>query len=1267
MMNVGLFHRIFHVVAPNTLRLDSDETIAIALEGKPVAKVNVLIQDHPGKIKNISETVLDVHSDQPNIFKVRLDPSAFPPNFLTNPNSEKFVLLTVKSENFHKEIQIPVTNKAGYVFVQTDKPIYTPKEMAHIRIIALNEDELPSDKPFKLQIRNPKNLIVEETVFNKKFQKFRKTFVSHLYKFPNYPVLGEWSATILYGHEMEQNTTVYFQLDEYVLPTFTVDLKTPEVILESHDTIMLSVSAKYVYGEKVKGLVTFRLGIKGEAPNAIFFAVIGPKELREGFHQEIVSTKQIANHKDIGWFPGIEGSHLVVEATVVDDATGNKEVATDARGRFSKSPFVISFKRCLEDFKPGLVSVFEADVNYVDGTPATGIETRMKAVADGKPLAISQPSAVSNEEGKVSFELHPQVHHNTISITIETVDARYKGSQAIGNFVQHRFKSKENAFIALERSSTHKLKIGDMFDKIVHIEPPAMRDIYYAVVSKGKIVKMSKLPEGDFKVQRVDFPLTHEMVPSFRLVTWAHFKDELIADSLHIDIEDSCNPKAEVSITPEFEAKEPGGVGVINIRGTKDTLVGLLGVDEAVYALSKKDLLTKSKVFKSMAKHDLGCGPGGGLTTDAVLDKAGIVIATNKYTPKPGSSSCVAIKRRRREVASEITSQYTGLEKECCALGLNHDPHNRNCEDRTNVVIRYLQGEHQNCSRAFLECCLYGKENGFKDMKLMRTGLNLGRAGGVGEEAPEFIPISEEDFYEKQLTVRRDFRETWFFEDKTIGPDNKEEFPVSLPHSITTWVIQAVSVSPYHGICVAEPQKIVSFKKVFVQLNIPYSVVRNEQVEIPATVFNYGPKRISAVVYMYGVKDLCTGTSEGEKSERKRLIIEKHSAATVTFPVIPLKEGTFDIKVTALTSEGSDAIIRKLNVVAEGETVEVNIPITLDPANQQRRQKRHISTSEYSDSIDPDQKLQITAIKLAVPQDFVPGTESCSITALGDQFGPTIETALNDPDKLLLKPRGCGEQNMMYLAPTLYTMRYLKVKGKITPEVEEKGYGFIRHGYGNQLSFRKEDGSYAAYQSKPTSTWLTAFVIKVFCQATELVHIDEEVMCSGVRWLINNQQPDGSYMEISPVYHMDMMGGVQGKTPLTAFALVTLEECKCEHQKLHITKKRALAYLEDHLGDVNEPLAVALVAYALSLSDSVLKQAANDKLMSIAKRNQDNNFVYWGTGAQAIDIEATSYGLLNQLLLNDMDTSNSIVNWLNTQRLQSGSFKSTQVSMHKNL
>ncbi|GFW56828.1 hypothetical protein TNCV_160581 [Trichonephila clavipes] len=59
----------FYVVAPNTLRLDSDETIGIALEGKPVALVTAYIQDYPGKIKNLTRRIdLDVNSGKINTF-----------------------------------------------------------------------------------------------------------------------------------------------------------------------------------------------------------------------------------------------------------------------------------------------------------------------------------------------------------------------------------------------------------------------------------------------------------------------------------------------------------------------------------------------------------------------------------------------------------------------------------------------------------------------------------------------------------------------------------------------------------------------------------------------------------------------------------------------------------------------------------------------------------------------------------------------------------------------------------------------------------------------------------------------------------------------------------------------------------------------------------------------------------------------------------------------------------------------------------------------
>lgn len=62
---------------------------------------------------------------------------------------------------------------------------------------------------------------------------------------------------------------------------------------------------------------------------------------------------------------------------------------------------------------------FQADVTYVDGSPASGIRTKIQAVADnGKKLFIAVSSAQSDENGKVSFEIQPELHHKSVTITV---------------------------------------------------------------------------------------------------------------------------------------------------------------------------------------------------------------------------------------------------------------------------------------------------------------------------------------------------------------------------------------------------------------------------------------------------------------------------------------------------------------------------------------------------------------------------------------------------------------------------------------------------------------------------------------------------------------------------------------------------------------------------------------------------------------------------------------------------------------------------------
>ncbi|KAH1187873.1 hypothetical protein KIL84_015125 [Mauremys mutica] len=74
------------------------------------------------------------------------------------------------------------------------------------------------------------------------------------------------------------------------------------------------------------------------------------------------------------------------------------------------------------------------------------------------------------------------------------------------------------------------------------------------------------------------------------------------------------------------------------------------------------------------------------------------------------------------------------------------------------------------------------------------------------------------------------------------------KMPIFLKDSITTWEVLAVSLSETKGICVADPYEITVMKKIFIELRLPYSVVRNEHVEIRAILYNYWDQNLKGLI-----------------------------------------------------------------------------------------------------------------------------------------------------------------------------------------------------------------------------------------------------------------------------------------------------------------------------------------------------------------------------------------------------------------------------------
>ena len=147
-------------------------------------------------------------------------------------------------------------------------------------------------------------------------------------------------------------------------------------------------------------------------------------------------------------------------------------------------------------------------------------------------------------------------------------------------------------------------------------------------------------------------------------------------------------------------------------------------------------------------------------------------------------------------------------------------------------------------------------------------------------------------------------------------------------------------------------------------------------------------------------------------------------------------------------------------------------------------------------------------------------------------------------DALLQMPFGCGEQNMILFAPDVYITKYLKESGQLKPEIMAKAEKLMITGYQRELTYRRSDGSFSAFgeNDEQGSLWLTAFVLKCFSQAKGLIYIDDTVLTQAEKWITDHQNADGSFDPFGFVRHQDMMGGLKGKTALTAYVAIALLE-----------------------------------------------------------------------------------------------------------------------------
>ncbi|KAG7223750.1 hypothetical protein INR49_026432 [Caranx melampygus] len=465
------------------------------------------------------------------------------------------------------------------------------------------------------------------------------------------------------------------------------------------------------------------------------------------------------------------------------------------------------------------------------------------------------------------------------------------------------------------------------------------------------------------------------------------------------------------------------------------------------------------------------------------------------------------------------------------------------------------------------------------------------------------------------------------------------------------------SGTPYRqGICVSEPLEVTVRKDFFIDLRLPYSAVRGEQLEIKAILHNYSPKRVNVRVDLLEEEHVCSSASKRSKY-RQEVKVASHSSRSVPFIIIPMKEGTVNVEVKAAVQDSHlhDGIRRLLRVVPEGELIKHPQTIILDPVNNGADGR------------------QVEILNSGIQRrDLVPNTPmSTQISVTGmEQVGALVEDAISGQSmgNMIYQPSGCGEQNMIHMTMPVIATLYLDKTSQwetVGFQKRDEAIKHIMYGYQRELAYRKRDGSFAAFPERQSSTWLTAYVAKVFAMANSLVAVQKEVICGAVKFVIlNGQQPDGMFKEGGPVIHGEMMGDIRGgqdsDVSMTAFCLIALQEtrtlCSDTVNSLPASIVKAVTYLEKHLPNLKNPYAVAIASYALANEEKLDKD--------FLYRFVSSELNHWPVPRGHIyTIEATGYALLALVRAKALEEARPIVRWMSKQQRAGRGYGSTQATI----
>ncbi|XP_076805082.1 complement C3-like isoform X2 [Clavelina lepadiformis] len=732
-----------NILVPKTFRVGAEETVILNLYKYSSATVTGYLRDLPGRLNLFSEIPsikLDaITSKMPIKLKFKVDDDNIPV-FRQNQKVEMAIEVRNSGSDFTKTIVVDVTKESGYLFVQTDRPVYRPSENVEIRVYPLDQTMAPDrENQVQVTVRTPDGVGAYRVI--RRLPPFG--FIEAVFDIAEQPVFGTWSVEAKYASKGYSTVAVTrFSIRRYVLPSFNVKVDMDKnYFFVTDNAIRGYIRANYSYGEAVEGNYFFSMKFK-KTPTSEpieFFKRPGPYVVTADFvdgeqYFDIPMgdlTDVLDDGETLETLAENSGS-IFIEATVNARADNVMESDITPDLPFLKSPFVIDVSKTPKYYEPGFTYRMKASIRDITtGKPAQSVS--LKITVDQSSIGTR---LTSNDQGEISTALDFEgnaAHVLTISTTINGISDE---DQSQISFNVEPYSSPNNNYLQISVPD-EAVRVGQRNIFITfRFHPSAPVQVRYVILARGSIIDSGiNIPHPGNKESSQQVIITHEMVPSFRVVAYHMVDSEVVSASLWIDVVDQCKEELTVQVPEEVL---PGTSVPFTIRGAPQAAVSVSGVDKSAYFLFDQERLNRELMFDKMESYDRGCVRSGGSDGRNVFSGAGL-----QFYGKSGreaTSACSSSSSRSKRDIAVSPAELAHKLKQCERDGKREDPSGEDCDKRGIRCRDNYEAQYPGCWKKFRDACLQATRERFvkQTLGLADTGNEAEAEASVEERRAAF-------------------------------------------------------------------------------------------------------------------------------------------------------------------------------------------------------------------------------------------------------------------------------------------------------------------------------------------------------------------------------------------------------------------------------------------------------------------------------------------------------------------------------------------------